>query len=180
MTQSLRLRPRSRLDADRFNLRPTGFRFFGSRPGADPRLVPTGARHTPSGGDVSLPLGPRPRADYRPRLDRPETANWLAGRSPPSKADRARGVPPHEVAGYAQSDGPRTHPLRRRLPHKVLATAGRRPPRRDTKPARGPTPYRRPQTTRAPPRERAGVSHHASARARRGGGMGGVPRGRGW
>ena len=30
--------------------------------------------------------------------------------------------------------------FRRRLPHKVLAPAGRRPPCRDTKPARGPTP----------------------------------------
>ena len=37
------------------------------------------------------------------RLDRPETANWLAGRSPPSKADRASGVSPHEVAGYART-----------------------------------------------------------------------------
>ena len=34
---------------------------------------------------------------------RPETANWLAGRSPPSKADRASGVSPHEVAGYART-----------------------------------------------------------------------------
>ena len=41
---------------------------------------------------------PSRRCLTNPRLDRPETANRLAGRSPPSKADRASGVPPHEVA----------------------------------------------------------------------------------
>ena len=46
-----------------------------------------------------------PRAPIQSRLDRPETANRLAGRSPPSKADRASGVSPHEVpvAGYART-----------------------------------------------------------------------------
>ena len=48
-------------------------------------------------------LAQPPAGQPTPRLDRPETANWLAGRSPPSKADRARGVSPHEVAGYART-----------------------------------------------------------------------------
>ena len=43
-----------------------------------------------------------PRAVTQSRLDRPETANWLAGRSPPSKADRTRGVSPTR-AGYART-----------------------------------------------------------------------------
>ena len=77
-----------------------------------------------------------------PRLDRPETANWLAGRSPPSKADRASGVSPHEVAGYARTfkgrgptlsdDDYRTRsPLRPGAGHRVgiqNPPAGRPPP----------------------------------------------------
>ena len=61
-------------------------------------------------GNIILYLFAKRRAYYDPpRRTTATTAQtelvvvWLAGRSPPSKADRARGVPPHEVAGYART-----------------------------------------------------------------------------
>ena len=59
--------------------------------------------HLPFMGAARRCAGPAASWPTNPRLDRPETANRLAGRSPPSKADRASGVSPHEVAGYART-----------------------------------------------------------------------------
>ena len=86
------------------------------------------------------------------RLDRPETANWLAGRSPPHRSRATEGAmegaqDPTRVSTpkLERKNGRRTTTNAADY-HKVLPPGRRRPPCRDTKSARGRTPYRRPQT----------------------------------
>ena len=94
--------------------------------------------------------------------------------SPSTRTHRTQSV-------YRERDWPRTHHRPRRLPHKVLATAGRRPPRRDTKtcPRADPPPQtgivsvcvgaasqRRGQASHQSPREPGGNPPHATITAR--------------
>ena len=61
------------------------------------------------GGVMSVRAATQPCDPAPPRLDRPETANQLAGRSPPSKADRVRGGnPTRAFTARATGRGPIT------------------------------------------------------------------------